>query len=172
VNAARGRLARYGPLYFGGDSFLISALMLPLYRRGEGAMRDYRAWTIEQLAAATDYVLGPEEPMLAGETALVAPESVTGSWKRDLAVAVTAAHVLIFRIDSFDGQPRWIALAARAPDVTIETRPLLEAMFHGPALTVSGRNAQWVIRGSPGVFKPDAVIGAWRQAASANGPVS
>jgi hypothetical protein len=30
-------------------------------------MRDYRSWTLEQLALATAYLLGPDEPMLAGE---------------------------------------------------------------------------------------------------------
>jgi hypothetical protein len=39
--------------------------------------------------------------------------------KRDLAVVVTAVHVLVLRIDSVDGQPRWIALAAWACDVKV-----------------------------------------------------
>jgi len=37
-----------------------------------------------------------------------------------LAVAVTAAHVLVFRMESLDDQPRWIALACRSVDVKIE----------------------------------------------------
>ena len=166
VAAARGRLGRYGPSYIGTDSILLSALVLPLHRRAEEAMRVYRAWTIEQLASATAYLLGTDEPMVAGETALLEPQSLTGSWKRDLAVAVTAAHVLVFRMDSFDGQPRWIALAARATEVTMEVRSAVSAMFRGgPALTVRGTNGEWVVQGSARVFNPGPVVEAWHQAA-------
>jgi hypothetical protein len=58
---------------------------------------DYRLWTLEQLAAATTYLLGPNEPMLAGEATIMPPELVGNSSKRDLAVVVTATHVLGFR---------------------------------------------------------------------------
>ncbi len=131
-------------------------------------MRDFRAWTLEQLALATAYVVGPEETMVAGETTLVPPAAALDCWKRDVALAVTAAHVLIFRIDSFVGQPRWIALASRAKDVVIEPRSRLQALLHGPALTVRRRREHWVIQGSPGMFNPDPVVAAWRRAASRN----
>lgn len=135
---------------------------------GTLAGRDYRSWTLEQLALATAYLLGPDEPMLAGEGGtLIANRLDLGGWRRDLVVAVTAAHVLVLRIDSVDGQPRWIALAARASDVRIEVlkRPRItrDAVVFGPDLVVSGSNGQCTI-GSSSWFKPDPVLEAWRRA--------
>jgi hypothetical protein len=135
---------------------------------GNRASRAYRSWTLEQLALATAYLLGPDERVLAGEGGtLVADQSDMPPLRRDLAVAVTAAHVLVFRIDSVDGQPRWIALAARFCDVTIEVhrgmRTTSEGVVVGPDLVVSGWNGQWTIRGSSW-FGPDPVAEAWRQA--------
>jgi hypothetical protein len=136
---------------------------------GTLAGRDYRSWTLEQLALATVYLLGPDEPMLAGEGGtLLTDELDLGRWRRDLTVAVTAAHVLVLRIDSIDGQPRWIALAARSSDVRIEvlkgphkTRDGIVVV--GPHLVVSGSNGQWTI-GTSSWLKPDPVLEAWRQA--------
>jgi hypothetical protein len=126
-----------------------------------GAMRDYRSWRLEQLALATAYLVGPHEPMLAGETSFgVSGRSVT----RDLAVAVTAAHVLVFHIDSLDGQPRWVALAGRPTDVKVELRSLVFGSY--PSLLITGGNTQWRIRGIPSVFRPEPVLEAWRQAAT------
>jgi hypothetical protein len=51
---------------------------------------------MEQLALAAAYLLGPDEPMLAGE---MSRYDVWDGWARNLAVAVTAAHVIVFRID-------------------------------------------------------------------------
>ncbi len=139
---------------------------------GMRASRAYRSWTLEQLALATAYLLGPDEPMLAGEGGtLVADQFDLPPWRRDLAVAVTAAHVLVFRIDSVDGQPRWIALAARTSRVKIEVlrgiRTTREGVAVGPDLVVSDRNGQWTIRGSSW-FQPDPVLEAWRQAVNKN----
>jgi hypothetical protein len=137
---------------------------------GARASRAYRTWTLEQLALATAYLLGPDEPVLAAEGGtLVADQDDLPPWRRDLAVAVTAAHVLVFRIDSVDGQPRWIALAARSSDVTIEVlrgmRSTRKGIVFGPDLLVSGWNGKWTIGGS-NWFKPDPVVEAWRQAAN------
>ena len=122
----------------------------------------YRTWTMEQLALATDYLLGPDEPMLAGEVSVY---DVWDAWTRDLAVAVTAAHVLVIRIDSVEGQPRWIALAGRAIDVKVESRTGLFGRLW-PALEVSVGNGRWTIHGFRGEFNPDPVLEAWRQAAN------
>ncbi|HEY8840985.1 MAG TPA: hypothetical protein VIO80_10110 [Candidatus Dormibacteraeota bacterium] len=135
---------------------------------GGRASRGYRSWTLEQLALATAYLLGPDEPMLAGEGGTLNTDRFSlPPLGRDLAVAVTAAHVLVFRIDSVDGQPRWIALAARSSDVTIEVRRGIrttrEAVVIGPDLVVSGWNGKWTIPGT-NWFKPDPVLEAWRQA--------
>ncbi len=137
---------------------------------GNRASRAYRSWTLEQLALATAYLLGPDEPMLAGEGGTLATgQSDLPPLMRDLAVALTAAHVLVFRIDSVDGQPRWIALAARCSEVTIEVlrgiRTSANGVVVGPDLVVSGWNGQWTIRGSSW-FRPDPVVQAWRQAAN------
>jgi len=123
-------------------------------------LRDYRSWRLEQLALATAYLLGPNEPMSAAETGFgIERDSVT--W--DLAVAVTAAHVLVFSIDSLDGQPRWVALAGRPIDVKVELRSLVFGLH--PSLLISCGNGQWRISGTPSVFRPEPVLEAWRQAA-------
>jgi hypothetical protein len=125
------------------------------------ALRDYRSWKVEQLALATAYLLGPSETMLAGETSLLDSQTTAG---RDLAVAVTAAHIVVFIIDSLDGQPRWVALASRATDVKIERHSLVFGLY--PALWITCGNRQWRIRGMPSVFRPEPVLEAWRRAAT------
>jgi hypothetical protein len=127
------------------------------------ALRDYRSWKLEQLALATSYLLGPHEAMLAGETSLLDSQT-TSPVTRDLAVSVTAAHILVFGIDSLDGQPRWVVLAGRPTDVKVERRSLVFGLY--PALWISRGNVQWRIRGMPSVFKPEPVLEAWRQAAA------
>jgi hypothetical protein len=129
-------------------------------------IRDYRSWTLEQLALATVYMLGPDEPMLAGEVSIY---DLFDSWARGLAVAVTAAHVLVFRIDHVEGQPRSVALAARLTDAKIEARSRVFG-YLWPALVVSGWNGRWTINGYRSVFEPEPVLDAWRKAA--NGAVS
>jgi hypothetical protein len=124
-------------------------------------VRDFRFWTLEQLAQATTYLLGPNESMLAGEVSM---HALWDSWTRDLAVAVTAAHVLVFRIDSVDGQPRWIALAARLTDVKLELRTGVFGRLW-PALEVRGRSGRWTINGFHGEFNPELVVDAWWQGA-------
>ena len=126
------------------------------------ALRDYRSWKLEQLALATDYLLGPNEPMLAGE-----PATATADFGAPcLAVAVTAAHVLVFRIESFDGQPRWVAVAGRSVDVKIELVTVAWGLLYS-ALIVSVGHGRLEIRGWPGVFKPEPVLDAWRKAVNA-----
>jgi len=125
------------------------------------ALRDYRSWKLEQVALATAHLLGPTETMLAGETSLL--DSQTTSPTRDLAVAVTASHVLVFGIDSLDGQPRWVAFVGRPTDAKIELRSFLFGLY--PALWISSAKGQWRIRGTPSVFRPEQVLEAWREAA-------
>ncbi len=147
-----------GQRLFWRDVLLYGLIGLtPANRRG---LRDYRTWTIEQLALATAYLLGPDEPLLAAEVSVF---HVWDAWARNLAVAVTAAHVLVFRIDSAEGQPRWITLAGRATDVKIKSRTGLFGLLW-PALEVTGRNGRWTILAFQGEFKPDPVLDAWRQA--------
>ncbi len=44
----------------------------------------------------------------------------------------------------------------------MEVRSFVASGFMGTALTVSRGNAQWLIRGVPGVWKPELVLDAWR----------
>jgi len=152
---------RRGSLFLWGNTFI--SLGLIFLFPWLAALRDYRSWKLEQLALATAYLLGPHEAMLAGETSLFDSQT-TSHVMRDLAVAVTAAHVLVLGIDSLDGQPRWVALAGRATDVKIERRSLVFGLY--PALWISRGNVQWRIRGMPSVFRPGPVLEAWRQAAT------
>ncbi|HEV2217399.1 MAG TPA: hypothetical protein VGV88_07485 [Candidatus Dormibacteraeota bacterium] len=128
--------------------------------------REYRSWTLEQLTVATAYMLGPDEPMLAGEVMIY---DLVDSWARGLAVAVTAAHVVVFRIDHVDGQPRSVALAARVTDVRIWAHSGVFG-YLWPALVVTGWNGRWTIWGYRGAFEPANLLDVWRKAA--NGPVS
>ena len=128
------------------------------------ALRDYRSWKLEQLALATAYLLGPHEAMLAGETSVLDSPIARLQVTRDLGVSVTAAHVLVFGIDSLDGQPRWVVLAGGPTDVKIELHRFVFGLY--PALWINRGNAQWRIRGMPSVFRPGPVLEAWRQAAT------
>jgi len=129
------------------------------------AFQEYRLWTLEQLAIATSFLLGPNEPMQAAETTMFTTYR-DGMVIRDFAVVVTEFHVLVLRIDSLDGQPRWVSLASHPRDVRIE---LHSGWFgYGPTLRVSSRSGQWAIRGYQRVFRPEPVLQAWHHAAAAN----
>ena len=170
LNNARGRMRKSQRLSWANTFAPLAWLTgVPYLVVMVQALRDYRSWTIEQLALATAYLLGPHEPMLAGEGTVLGSDVPGKPWTRDLAVAVTARHVLVFRIDSLDGQPRWIALAGRTRDVKIELLTGTEALRLGPGLTVSFGSGMWTIRGIWGVFKAEPVLDAWRQAAIATG---
>jgi len=168
LQPARGRLRKTGWLNWVNDAgcALTWLTVIPGFFVVGPALRDYRLWTLEQVAAATAYLLGPNEAVLAAEATLALPDYIGDSEKRDLAVAVTAQHVLLFRIDSFDGQPRWVVLVARPTDVKMELRSSFAAGFTGEALTISSGNSQWVISGVSGVWKPKAVLDALRAASA------
>jgi hypothetical protein len=158
LNLARADVAK------GRRQFWTSGLLLTLINlmpANINGFREYRTWTIEQLALATAYLLGPDEPLLAGE---VSAHDAWDAWTRDLAVAITGTHVLVFRIDSLDGQPRWIAMVGRANDVKIEARTGLHG-YLWPALEISSWNGQLTIYGIKGEFEPGPLLEAWRQAA-------
>jgi hypothetical protein len=169
LEIARRGLRKTGWLNWVNDAsdFLTWIAMIPGYHVTGPALRDYRLWTLEQLAAATTYLLGPNEPILAAEATILPPQYIGDSSKRDLAVVVTGEHVLLLRIDSLDGQPRWVVLVARPADVKMEVRSFWAAGFlGGPALTVSSGNAKWLIRGVDDVWKPELVLDAWRRGAA------
>jgi hypothetical protein len=158
LELARADIAK-GRRRFWPDSFLSAFVGLSATNRNGAS--EYRIWTIEQLALATTYLLGPDEPLLAAEVSVF---DVVDAWSRNLAVVVTAAHVLVFQFDSLEGQPRQIAMAARAIDVKIEARTGLFGRFW-PALEVSHGYPQWTILGFEGEkLDPEPVLDAWRQA--------
>ena len=161
LKGARSFMRRSSLWVFGNTSISLGLIFLFPWL---AALRDYRSWKLGQLALATAHLLGPYEAMLAGETSLLDSHITRGSVTRDLAVAVTADHILVFVIDSLDGQPRWVALAGRPTDVKIELRSLVFGSY--PALWISCGNVQWRIRGTPGVFTPEPVLEAWREAAN------
>jgi hypothetical protein len=175
LTTARSRLRKGLGLLtadFVGSNLIGAARLAPLIELPVGvvglvleqrAFRDYRSWTLEQLALATAYLVGPDEPMLAGETTMYGSFWL-GVIKRDFAVVITAAHVLVLQIDFVDGQPRWVALAARPTDVKIELRTGL--FGYNPTLFVIHGSWQWAIRGYQRVFQPEPVLRAWRQAAT------
>jgi hypothetical protein len=152
---------RRSHLFFSWNTFI--SLGLVFFSWWLAALLDYRSWRLEQLVLATCYLLGPDEPMLAGETSLSDPH-VTRGTVTDLAVAVTAAHIVVFGIDSLDGQPRWVALAGRPADVTIEQHSWGFGLY--PSLLIRRGDRQWQIRGRPSVFKAEPVLEAWRHSAT------
>ncbi len=131
------------------------------------AFRKFRQWTLAQLASATEHLMGPGEPMVAGETTLYRPYSFIAVQApfRDLAIVVTAAHVLILRFDRFDGQPRWVAAAARARDVRIVASG--EFLRARPVIVVHHGGHTWTIQGTPRVMQEKPVLAAWRAALAA-----
>jgi len=169
LEIARGRRKNSERLYWANTfpplAWLTGSALIVV---GMRAGRAYRSWTLEQLALATACLLGPDEPMLAGEVATVTRDEQAPV----LGVAVTSAHVLVFRIESLDGQPRWIALAGRATDVNMKVRTGIEKILLLPALLVTGRNGPLVIGGLPRMFKPQPVLDAWRQAAGGVASIS
>jgi hypothetical protein len=161
LKGARSFMRRWSLILWGNTFVSLGVIFLLPWL---GALRDYRSWKLEQVALATAYLLGPHETMLASETSLKDSHIPGAFVTRDLAVAVTAAHILVFVIDSLDGQPRWVALAGRPTDVKLELRSLLFGLH--PALLISCGNGQWRLRGTPTAFTPERVLEAWRQAAT------
>ncbi len=128
------------------------------------AFRKFRQWTLKQLASATAYLLGLDEPMVAGETTLYRASSLVTVQApvRDLAVVVTAAHVLVLAFDRFDGQPRSVALAARARDVQIIASG--EFLRARPTIVVRHGSQGWTIQGMARVMQHAPVVAAWKAA--------
>jgi hypothetical protein len=156
---ARADLAKGRPGFWLHTLFLEG--MFGLYPTNRRGLSEYRTWTLEQLALAAAYLLGPDEPMLAGE---MSRHDVWDGWARNLAVAVTAAHVIVFRIDYLDGQPRWVGLAARPTAVTMKRSTRMIGFYQ--ALEIRSQWGRWSILGFQGEkeFNPEPVLEAWRHA--------
>jgi hypothetical protein len=121
------------------------------------AFKGYRQWTVEMLTQATAQLAGPEEPMLVGETALRSPSGFWPGMQRDMAVAVTRSHVILFHIGHYDSPLSGVIFAAPSEQVEM-------VFFHGIlqrnlAVTYAGR--QWIVRGTRGVLQGEPVVRAW-----------
>lgn len=66
--------------------------------------KEYHEWTLEQLRVATTELFGSEEPMVAGESTLYQPGHFIPGIRRDFAVAVTRAHVVLYQFRSADSR--------------------------------------------------------------------
>jgi hypothetical protein len=122
------------------------------------AFKGYREWTLELMALATSQLLDADEPMLAGETTL---KALSGFWprqKRDVAIAMTRDHVLLFLFDSFDHPAMRVIVAATPADVELM---LINGLMQTTlSATYSGR--RWFMTGIRGIFKGEPVLEAWR----------
>jgi hypothetical protein len=141
-------------------------LSLPFIFVERRAFRELRKWSLEQLSSAAAYLLGPDEPMVAGETSLFRPILSFFSYTayRDLAVLVTTAHVLVLRFDRFDGQPRWVLLAARPQDVRLEASGTVVGAH--TTIVVSHGVQRFPIKGTARIAQAEPVLAAWRLAVS------
>ena len=143
-----------------------ATLLVPFLVLQRPAFRAYRASLLDQVAAATTYLLGPDEPMVAGEVS-VWLYPVAGIVSGDLALAVTRHHVLVLWINVSTGRPQRVALAARPRDVNIVFT--WGFLWGYPTLSVYQRPRVWPIRGAFGILQREPVLAAWRQALVADG---
>jgi hypothetical protein len=143
---------------------LIVVFMVVQFR----AFKGYREWTVEMLALATAQLTGPDEPMLAGETALRAPSGFWPGMQRDCAVAVTKSHVILFQIDHYDSPLSRVIFAA--PTAEVEMVLFKGIASHKLAITQAGR--QWIVRGTRGIFQGEPVLRAWWNNRHAQAPTT
>lgn len=143
-----------------GSSYSGLILIPWLFFRGR-AMRPYRASMLTQVATATAYLLGEDEPMIAGEIS-VYPSVWGGLVSGNLAVSVTRAHVLVLVIDVSTNRVRWVVLAARSRDVNIAFR--WGFLWGYPTLLVYHGGRVFPIRGTWYVLQREPVLKAWREA--------
>ena len=129
------------------------------------AFRAYREWAIEQFKTAANYLLGPNEPVLAAEAGLFTEVVIGWVWG-GYGVVVTAGHVLIIANDSGLGHPRRVLLAAHPEQVVM--RPHAGGILNAyPTILVSVGGQTWPIRGMNRVIKTEPVITAWWRLANA-----
>jgi hypothetical protein len=148
------------PIFPAGISLLVGLPYLMIQRRFFG---EYRRWMLDLLSSAIAYLLGPNEPLVAGEASLTT-RFLGQNPIPDLSIAVTAAHVLVLRLDQRNGQPRSIELAAGASDAQVEAPT---PVFSQPTIVVRHGTQWWSIQGSPGVMRRELVVSAWKRALAA-----
>jgi hypothetical protein len=137
---------------------LATLVVFPWFVLQSRVFRAYRLLTLQQLALATTYLLGPDEPMLAGEPSLFRRMFEIGA-ARDQAVVITKHHVLILLFRDFAGPPGRVALAARSGDVDIAGNKALIAS----KITVAIPGRSWTFKCESWVAEPAQLVAAWRQ---------
>lgn len=128
----------------------------------------YREWTLELLALATAQLLGPDEPMLAGETTAFPPYRLWPGVQRDFAVAATGAHVLMYWFSHYDCPACRVVFAA-TPD-QVEMR-VLKGLLGLNRLAIGYGGRWWTLRGIWRAFKPEHVVEAWTSSRTRPAPV-
>lgn len=112
------------------------------------AFKAYRQWTLELLTLATAQLLDPDEPMLAGETTLWPPSRLWPSMRRNYAIAVTRAHVLLYRFDHHDSPAIRVVFAAGPTEVELLFIKGLTRL----SLAVTHAGQRWFLPGIRGIF--------------------
>lgn len=125
--------------------------------------KEYREWTLEQMKVATEELFGPDEPMVSGETTLWPPTGFVPGMRRDFAVAVTSAHVVLYQFAYADSPTMRVVFAAAPSQVRlIEYGGLLKSN-----LGIVCGGLRWDLVGIKRIFKPWPVIAALRSATAA-----
>jgi hypothetical protein len=129
--------------------------------------KEYREWTLEQLKVATEELLGPDEPMVAGETTLWPPSGLVPGMRRDFAVAVTSAHVVLYQF-AYANSPTIRVVFATVPSQVrlIDYGGILKSNL---GIVCGGR--RWDLVGIKRIFKAWPVIAALQSATAAKVPV-
>ena len=125
--------------------------------------KEYREWTLEQLKVATEELLGPDEPMVAGETTLWPPSGLVPGMRRDFAVAVTREHVVLYQFAYANSPTMRVVFAAVPSQVRlIDYGGILKSNL---GIVCGGR--RWDLVGIKRIFKAWPVIAALQSAAAA-----
>jgi hypothetical protein len=127
------------------------------------AFKEYREWTLEQLQVATEELLGPDEPMIAGETTLWPPTGIVPGMRRDFAVAVTRAHAVLYQFAYANSPSMRVVFAAVPSQVRlIDYGGILKSNL---GIICGGR--RWDLAGIKGIFKARPVSAALQSATGA-----
>jgi hypothetical protein len=148
---------------YGGIGSIVGIPLLPIFLVAYYAVmirlfRAYREWTLELLTLATAQLLGPDEPMVAGETTAFPPYRLWPGVQRDFAVAVTGGHVLMYWFADYDSPACQVVFAARPDEVEIR---VLTGFLWLKRLAIGHGGRWWTLRGIWGAFDPEQVVKAW-----------
>ena len=139
---------------------LLAIYMMVVQWRG---FKEYREWTLEQMKVATEELFGADEPMVSGETTLWPPTGFVPGMRRDFAVAVTSAHVVLYQFAHADSPTMRVVFAAAPSQVRlIEYGGILKSN-----LGIVCGGLRWDLVGIKRIFKPWPVIAAMRSATAA-----